>query len=204
MVGKRRFLEESMFHYNIRKKRAFGAAIIVIGMFLFLIVLDYVLILRKSDFFLVTFINTVFSHIGSQVAAKTLLGVFYTALFGGLFFVFMPVEALFISYLKSDAPDIMIMLVYIFGFIISYTINYYVGFRLSKLAKKLISAKQFYKLKGTVNKYGGLAIFGFNALPLPSQPLATILGVFRYNKTRFYVFFILGQVVKYTVIMLVF
>ena len=56
--------------------------------------------------------------------------------------------------------------------------------------------KKFYKTKGILNRYGSLAVFSFNALPLPSQLLSVILGVFRYNKTRFYVFFLSGQAVK--------
>ena len=51
-----------------------------------------------------------------------------------------------------------------------------------------------------MNKYGATVIFGFNALPMPSQPLAAILGVVKYNKTRFYVLFITGQLAKYIVI----
>ena len=62
---------------------------------------------------------------------------------------------------------------------------------------KLISPKKFYKLKGLLNKWGSLAVLLFNATPLPSQHLSVILGVFRYNKTRFYVFVFLGQLIKY-------
>ena len=48
-----------------------------------------------------------------------------------------------------------------------------------------------------LNKYGALTVLVFNATPLPAQALAVILGAFRYNKTRFYVLFLLGQLIKY-------
>jgi membrane protein YqaA with SNARE-associated domain len=129
-----------------------------------------------------------------------LLGAFYTSLFGGLFFVFLPMEAVYIRYLKSGFSPFLIILVYVGGFLFSYTANYYIGLKLNNVSKKIISPKKFYKIKGIINRYGAWAIFGFNVLPLPSQPLSTILGVFRYNKKRFYLFFLLGQLIKYTAI----
>jgi membrane protein YqaA with SNARE-associated domain len=74
--------------------------------------------------------------------------------------------------------------------------------KLAGVSKKIITSKKFYKIKGLINIYGAGAIFVINALPLPSQPLAAILGVFKYNKTKFYLFFLLGQFVKYGAITL--
>jgi membrane protein YqaA with SNARE-associated domain len=53
-----------------------------------------------------------------------------------------------------------------------------------------------------VNKYGMATVFVFNVLPLPAQPLATVLGVFKYNKAKFYLAFILGQGIKFSAIAL--
>ena len=99
-------------------------------------------------------------------------------------------------------PPFMLVGIYLFGLVLSYTINYYLGMRLANLVQKAITPKKFYKIKGIINKYGVGAIFVFNVLPLPSQPLSAILGVFKYNKTKFYVFFVLGQLIKYSAIII--
>jgi membrane protein YqaA with SNARE-associated domain len=135
-----------------------------------------------------------------QLKEKSLLGVFYSSFFGGLFFVFLPMEVLFVSLLKDGVNPTMLIILYIVGFLLSYSINYFIGMNLGELSKKLIGAKQFYNIKVAINRYGVLAVFAFNALPLPSQALSTILGVFKYNKTKFYIFFLSGQLIKYIVI----
>ena len=112
----------------------------------------------------------------------------------------LPLEALFITFLIGGQNGLLLILIYVFGFICSYTLNYYIGYKLSEISRKLITPKKFYKIKGIINRYGSGAIFAFNLFPLPSQPLAAILGVFKYNKPRFYTLFILGQVFKYSII----
>jgi membrane protein YqaA with SNARE-associated domain len=167
------------------------------------IVLYYLLFLRNVDFFLINIINGFILHVGSNIKNLTALGSFYTTLFGGLFFVPTPIEVLFIATLKVGrvAPVLLIAL-YLIGMIISFTFNYFVGMKLSNISRKIIGSKKFYKIKGWVNKYGMGTVFLFNVLPMPSQPLAAILGVFRYNKNKFYLMFISGQLIKLTVITL--
>ncbi|MBW2982542.1 VTT domain-containing protein, partial [Candidatus Woesearchaeota archaeon] len=133
-----------------------------------------------------------------HIWGSTPLGILYTTLIGGLFFVTIPLELLFIKFLKAGHFFLLVISFYLLGLLVSFTINYYIGLKLSGLSKKIISPKKFYKTKGVLNRYGSWAIFAFNVLPLPAQPLAVILGVFRYNKTRFYALFILGQLIKYT------
>ena len=111
-------------------------------------------------------------------------------------------EAVFLTFLKAGYSPFILVGIYVFGMIIAYTINYYLGMRLATITQKTITPQKFYKIKGIINKYGVLAIFLFNVLPLPSQPLSAILGVFKYNKAKFYTFFILGQITKYTIIVI--
>lgn len=197
------FPTNDMFAYNAKKKRWNGIfSFIIIGV-LAILTTVYFRFFHSSDLFFVKFLVGIFSHVNKNIFVEpTVLGALYTALFGGLFFVFVPVEAFFIKFLGIGTP-ILILFTYIFGFIISYSINYYIGLKFSKITQKIITPQKFYKLKGYLNRYGGWAIFFINVLPLPSQPLSAILGVFRYNMTRFYFYFILGQLVKYSVIILI-
>jgi membrane protein YqaA with SNARE-associated domain len=194
-----RFKEDRIFSYERLNKIGFGLAMIFLIAAVILLGITY-FFQRNSDIMIFKVINTVITHISSHISHVSPLGMIYTTLIGGLFFVSIPLEVLFVKFLNAGHPILIVFLFYLFGIIVSYTINYYVGLKLSGLSKKLISPKKFYKTKGILNRYGALAVFAFNALPLPSQLLTVILGVFRYNKARFYVFFLSGQLAKYLVI----
>jgi len=191
------FSKEELFEYSIRKKKLIG--IIQISLVVLSIVLIglYFLFLKNVDFILFNYVEAIVKFIFSEISKGTLLGAFYSTLFGGLFFVTIPNELLFMTiYLGKNNP-FMLLSVYLIGLSISYMINYFVGLKFAKLVKHLIPPEKFYQAKGALNRYGKLGIFVFNVLPLPSQQLTAILGVFKYNKARFYTFFLLGQAVKY-------
>jgi len=193
------FTKDNIQTYNLFRKQVIGISTILGIIATIGIILGYYFVLRNSDFILIQVFNTFVTNITFHIKNATALGALYSAFFGGLFFIFLPLEAIFVTFLKGNNPILMIAL-YNLGFIFSFTANYYIGMRFSELSKKIISLRKFYKTKGLINKYGGLAVFTFNVLPLPAQSLSAILGVFKYNKTRFYLYFLSGQIIKYTVI----
>lgn len=195
-----KFYKSAMFSYNQKRKITFLFLSIAAAFLITFILLYYFLSLKNSDIFIFNQINSAAGHVFQQLNNTTLLGSLYASIFGGLFFVILPVELVFYSFLRAGHNIILINIFYVAGFLISYTLNYYLGLKLTGISKKIISPKKFYKIKGTINRYGAWAVFGFNVLPLPSQPLATILGVFKYNRKRFYIFFLSGQILKYAVI----
>jgi len=192
-----RFNEKGMFTYNKYKKLGTAIAIytlIVIGV---LFSAYYFFFLKTSDILFVRILNSIFGHVSSNIKSFTLLGGFYSTLFGGLFFIPVPIEAIYVGFLKAGQNVFFITLMFLTGLVIAYWVNYHIGFWLSGMSKKLIGVKTFYKTKIVFNKYGPFGIFVFNALPLPSQPLCAILGVFNYNRKKFWFYTMLGQVMKY-------
>jgi membrane protein YqaA with SNARE-associated domain len=193
------FRENRIFSYDRFNKIGFGIFIFFLGILFVLLLITY-FFQKGSDLIVFKILNTVIDHVFSHIDSASPVGMVYTTLLGGLFFVAVPLEVLFIKFLKSGPPIYTIFLFYFLGLIVSFTINYYIGLKLSGLSRRIISPKKFYKVKGILNRHGSWGIFAINALPLPSQMLSVILGVFRYNKTRFYIFFILGQLVKHLAI----
>ncbi|MBW2977708.1 hypothetical protein KY331_02580 [Candidatus Woesearchaeota archaeon] len=193
------FKDDRIFSYDRFGKVLFGLIMILLGVFIVLLIVSY-FFLKDSDIFLFILINAMIKYFSTHIMGATLLGAFYTTAIGGFFIFAIPLEILFLKFLKAGHPFLFIFVLYFLGLIISFTLNYLVGLKLAGLSKKLVSPKKFYKIKGMLNKWGALTILLFNATPLPAQLLAVILGAFRYNKTRFYVFFLLGQLVKYVAI----
>lgn len=196
----KKFSSSSIIAYNKDEKKKFLILTFYISLFLILFILSYYFFLKNLDFFLIQFINVLVDGVSLQIKDLSYQGIFYIALFGGFFLIFMPLEVIFISVLTSGKSAILLIPLYLIGLTISYTINYFIGYKLGTFSKKLITYKKFYSIKKFVNNHGVLAIFLFNFLPLPSQPLSTILGVFKYNLIKFYVFFLLGQFFKYLII----
>lgn len=194
------FSPNVMFDYNLKEKKRFAyTTFVILGLIIALAVV-YILVLQNTNNTFILAVKNAIIHIINSIKEKTLLGVFYASSIGGLFFVTISLEAVFFTFLKAGYSPFLLVGIYIFGLVLSYTINYYLGMRLAKLTQKAVTPQKFYKIKGVLNKYGVLAIFFFNVLPLPSQPLSAILGVFKYNKTKFYTFFLLGQIIKYSII----
>ena len=203
-MGNKNFTKEDIFSYNLFKKRLFVISLIILIILVILLLSSYFLFLQNSQNVFIKILNNIFRHISFQITNTTWLSVVYTSFIGGLFFIFLPVEAIFISFLSSQKNPFLLIIFYLIGFLFSYTLNYYIGIKFSYLAKKIITPKKFYKMKGMLNRHGGWAVFVFNLLPLPSQPLATLLGVFRYTKSKFYLFFLSGQFVKYMFIIILY
>ena len=194
-----KYTRKNIFEYNYFKKLRFLTyvalgAVIITGFCFY-----YYFSLSHMDNFFVNTVNFLIDHVKANITGLTILGAFYATLFGGLFFLPIPVDFLFFAFLRAGVFPPLLVFIYVIGLIFSFSLNYLVGWRLSNISKKIITPKRFYKIKVSLNKYGIWAIFAFNALPFPAQPLAAIVGVFRYNKAKFYLAFIFGQAIKFSV-----
>jgi len=192
--------KDEIYAYNQRRKLLYFFLTILIITAIIAFGLWYFFALRFSTNPIILTLNAIFSHIIGEIKERSILAVIYTSLIGGLFFITVPTETAYIAFLTKGHNPWLVAPIYISGFVLSYTANYYIGRRIAGFAKKIISPRKFYKIKGYLNRFGGWVIFVFNVLPLPSQALSAILGVFKYNKTRFYVYFITGQIIKYAII----
>jgi membrane protein YqaA with SNARE-associated domain len=202
---KHEFTKDGMFEYNAGRKRLFLLTTALIVFAIGSVIASYFIWFKHFDFFIINGVEAFFRYIGTQIKEETFLGTFYAALFGGFFFVVMPMDALFIKFISSGHNPIILVLLYNLGLLISFTGNYYIGARFSELTKKLVTPEKFYSIKIKLNTYGGWAIFVINAVPmLPAQPLSALLGVFKYNKAKFYAYFLPGQLVKYSIIAIVY
>jgi membrane protein YqaA with SNARE-associated domain len=197
------FLPTKIQSYNIRRKRINAILNILVLLFILSFIIIYFLIFQDSDLLVFKIIKTVFIHIKTTIFQNpSYLGVIYAAFFGGLFFIFMPGELLFINFIKTLNPWISLLL-HLSFFALSFSVNYFIGLKFSNLTKKIVTPQKFYKIKGILNRRGSIAVFFINLIPgLPQQPLSAILGVFHYNLTRFYVYIFAAQTLKYIAIIL--
>jgi membrane protein YqaA with SNARE-associated domain len=193
------FTRTNVFSYNKSKKKIFICSVVLVLAILIGLLVYYFTALKDSDLLFIQKLSAFFSYLFLHMKSGSLLGAFYTTLIGGLFFIPIPMDIFFINFISNNSAFIAIP-IFLSGLCVSFGINYWLGSKLTYLSKRIIGIKKFYKVKTQVNHYGSWGIFLFNVLPLPAQILSVIAGVFNYNKTKFYVFFVLGQAIKFSVI----
>jgi len=193
------FTKDNIFSYNRGYKRLFIFSVVIFIALLIGLAIFYFTSLRNSDLWFIQKLNTFLIYVASNIKSGSLLGAFYTTLFGGLFFIPVPIDIFFIKFISANSA-LFVIPIYVVGLVISFGINYWIGSKLNYVSKRIIGIKKFYKVKTQVNRYGSWGIFLFNALPLPAQALSVIAGVFKYNQTKFYVLTALGQGIKFSII----
>lgn len=146
----------------------------------------------------------VISHVMDNIGSLSLLGIFYLTSLGALFFIPLPIETLFFVGLTQGNPVGASLMLLAIGLTIGHVIDYILGLYLSPLFINLVSKKQIYRLRRWVNRWGIYAILVANMVPLPAPVLTFGLGMIRYNPTRLFGAIVVGNVVKYAVILLLF
>jgi membrane protein YqaA with SNARE-associated domain len=207
-------LSNQCFIYGWRKRRLkffysfFSILILTILLSIFILFFDGISIFRES------FIWKTINLIWKEIYSLSYLGIFFVGLFGGLFFITLPLEILFInSILKTteiagevvpvNNPFILFLLILV-GLSISYTFNYLMGKYFAEFAKQLVSIKKFYQLKSLINRRGSIAIFFISVIGLGSQQLTFIMGVFNYNKTRLIILTTTGVSLRFLALLIIF
>jgi membrane protein DedA with SNARE-associated domain len=124
---------------------------------------------------------------------------------GYLFFLIMPVEIAFIYYLQGDINVIALNAVALGTALFSQTIDYAIGVLLSdRIIDSLIGRRRYEKAEAEIRKYGNIAIFVFNALPLSSPVISLAAGMLRHRRRDAVIFTLSGLIVKYLVLTLIF
>lgn len=130
----------------------------------------------------------------------TAVSMFVAAALGGLFFLPIPVEAVFYMGLRQENIPPILGIAALSGFLLGHIISYLIGFKLSHLVQYFLSPKKLYSLRRAVNKYGAYAILAVNLVPGPSPQLTFGLGIARYNFVRLITLVIIGNTLKYAAI----
>ena len=185
--------------YNKTNKRFQG--LVLIG--LVFIVAVYFGFLRDLGLFKDTFVADIFGHFISEIKDFSFLGFFYIYFFGGLILLFIPAEPYYFAAVGMGKFHLHYFFAIFAGIILSYSVNYLIGLRFSKLSALIVSPKNFYKTKTYINKWSFLAIFFSNLFSFGSQQVSFVLGVFKYNKLRLLVLTVAGQGLKYLFLTLV-
>jgi len=145
----------------------------------------------------IPFTSQILSSIKFSIANKTIVGLFWANLLGGIFVVPSPDEVIFYYALIKGNSYAWSIIAAITGYMIAQVFNYFLGKKVSTTVLNLVSKKKVYSARRLANRYGAWGIVIFNLLPLPAPLLTFALGIAKYNFKRLMLLTILGKGVKY-------
>jgi membrane protein YqaA with SNARE-associated domain len=143
--------------------------------------------------------------IEEQITNYTKLGILFLSVFGALFFLALPSEALFIYLLENVSYNLVIIIgLAILGNIIGLIINYLFGFFLGEKAIRFLFKKNFFKYKERIDKWGGLFLFFGNIFPGPIEVLSVFYGGFKFSFKKYIYLSFMGRFIKYILLYLLY
>lgn len=144
------------------------------------------------------FLWSVYSFILLQIEQKSLLGLAFLSFTGALFFVFLPVELIFIYYLSLGYNKLLMLLIVLSCYMAGLILNYFIGFLFGK--KILKKKKDPEKLQRRINKFGTFIIILGYLFFFPMQFITAALGAFRYPFKKFFIFSFIMLSIKFVFI----
>jgi len=145
----------------------------------------------------------VFSHIIGEISRRTLTGLFYASFFGSLFFIFLPLELLFLYYLTLGYSVPVMIALALIGNLMGLCLDYLFGFTLGARVIKFFFRKNFEKFHSLITKWGAIIILGGNVIPFPIQVASVIVGSARYSFKKFFIFTVIGILAKLSILVMV-
>lgn len=144
---------------------------------------------------------TVWSYykaIEAEIASKSLLGLFYAAFFGALFFVTLPVEIIFLFYLGLNYYFVQILVITLIGNLLGIAFNYFVGWLVGpKVLRWFMKEETYHKFQKKIDKAGIFIVIVGNIIPFPIEPFTVFLGAVRFGFVRLMLWTALGKIVKF-------
>lgn len=159
---------------------------------------------------LVTLMTVIASlTIGKDIYQYNENGLFSFAMvnFTGYLFVFlfMPMELAFVLYLHTGYDPLMLNIVAVCTAISAQIIDYLVGYYFSaKVIDQLIGRRRYQKAEAEIHKYGNLALFFSNLLPLSSPVISLAAGMLKYRIKDALIYSLCGMILRYLLLTLIF
>lgn len=146
----------------------------------------------------VSFLNALYSFVYDHFIQKTLMGMFFSSMIGGIFIVFLPIEFQFAFYFFSQHNLLLVITILLVGNIIGLSIDYWIGKMFGeRLARKLLK-KKYDKFMGIMQgKFGSFLIFFGNIIVFPIELFSVAVGAAKYPYKKFFFYTFFGKVIKF-------
>ena len=136
----------------------------------------------------------VYTHIADQISEKTLLGLAYAGFFGSLFFILIPLEAVFFYYLALPHAAGLVILIMLVSSVLGLAVDYLMGRLVGEGLLMRYAEARFTKTKRSMEKWGGAIVVTSNVIPfLPVQIISVVVGATRFGLKKFLIYTLIGR-----------
>jgi len=145
------------------------------------------------------YVYSTFSYFFDEVSRRTQLGIYYLFSFSSIFLFPIPLEVVYAGLLKSLSFK-QVYLPTVIGVITGQHINFFAGRFFGNILKPFIKRKTRKKIRKYLEKQGSLAIFFFNALPMPYPLFNFIVGLSKYSYFKWVIVQIPATFINYLLV----
>jgi membrane protein YqaA with SNARE-associated domain len=141
--------------------------------------------------------------IEAEIASRSLLGLFYAAFFGALFFLALPVELIFLYYLGLNYYFIQVLTITLIGNLLGIAFDYFIGWLIGpKVLQWFMKKATYHKFQQKIDKAGAFIVIVGNIIPFPIEPFTVFLGAMRYGFFKLMLYTGIGKIVKFVLLWL--
>ncbi len=138
----------------------------------------------------------IYTHISGHLSNNTLLGLAYAGFFGALFFIMIPLEAVFFYYIALDYNPWVVLAVMQVSSVTGLTADYLMGAMVGERTLLRFAAETFKKTENAMENWGGIIVLVSNVIPfLPIQVVSLGIGSTRFGLVRFIVLTFIGRLI---------
>jgi membrane protein YqaA with SNARE-associated domain len=148
--------------------------------------------------------NPTTAKIYSEIAGKTLLGLFYISILSALFFITLPAEIPFVYYLFLGNNPIVVAIIVLAGNAIGLAIDYLIGFVIGQEFVKRFLKEKYNKWHERVMKWGGVLVVIGNVIPSPIEVITVVFGGLRYPFLKLLKYSSLGRILKFVILTIIY
>ncbi len=140
----------------------------------------------------------VYQAIAAEIESRSLLGLFYAASFGALFFIALPVELIFLYYLGLNYYFVQVLTITLVGNLLGIAVDYFCGWIIGPKVLQWFMKKETYEVfHRKIEKAGAFLVIVGNIIPFPIEPFTVFLGAVRYGFFRLILYTAIGKAVKF-------
>ena len=146
-------------------------------------------------------IASMYSQVQIEWLTRSLKGLFLMSFFGTLFFISVPTELVFIQYVNTSTPIIIVICVALLANILAMLINYIFGFILGRTLLKMWLKEKFDLYQDRIQYWGSIILFVGNVLPSPIELVALVYGASRFPLVKYIYIVLIARLVRYLLLL---
>lgn len=146
-------------------------------------------------------IASMYSQVQIEWLTRSLKGLFLMSFFGTLFFISVPTELVFIQYVNTSTPIIIVICVALLANILAMLINYIFGFILGRTLLKMWLKDKFDLYQDRIQYWGSVILFVGNVLPSPIELVALVYGASRFPLVKYIYIVLIARLIRYLLLL---